>query len=576
MKYIGIDIGGSWLKGTCIDHLQMNNIVSLSPSAIDIKKIKSPLNSQNTGGNILASLIELIAQFDIADDQIASIGIATAGIVNYHGTQIVNTSSHLKGLKCKDWKPALEHKFQCPVTLINDADAAAIGLSMLGTLKGNKTIGIISIGTGVGFSIWKNSRRWQPGKILPLLGDIKCANSSYNNIASASKLASIDINNNLINVLNKATFKHEREAYLKNVLHIIETATVLYGLDEVIVCGGLVDAAVAADFDLEKVFSMNFNAAINVLNKTTKLKVAPIGNKLQLMGAIGLAEGNLIATKNRLIYTYKSLDTEIPHKIDFHPEKMESLEIIEALWEAELEASQHLKKSLAAISSVVELSIPRIEQGGRIIYVGAGTSGRIAAMDAVEIPCTFGFPAERILTLISGGLSDAAIEIESNFEEDASAIPEMLFLNIQSSDVIIGISASGSAYYVQSALAYAKSKNALSVMIQAKNPDITSNFCDHLICLNSGREIIAGSTRMKAGTATKKVLNFFSKTLMIKLEKVMGSYMVDVVCTNDKLISRAQKILKEFYNMDAEIALEHLYEADMHLGKVIKKINKTI
>lgn len=209
-----------------------------------------------------------------------------------------------------------------------------------------------------------------------------------------------------------------------------------------------------------------------------------------------------------------------------------------------------------------------------MIYVGSGTSGRIASMDAVEIPCTYGFPEDRILCLISGGVADASIEIESDFEEDASAVVEMLFLNIQQNDVVIGISASGTAYYVQSALAFAKNRGAYSVIIQSDPSENTLPFCDEIIPLNSGFEVVAGSTRMKSGTATKKVLNFISSSVMIKLGKVMGPYMIDVACINNKLIERAQDILGILYHINSNEALEKLHESDMQLSRVIAKLKE--
>ena len=145
--------------------------------------------------------------------------------------------------------------------------------------------------------------------------------------------------------------------------------------------------------------------------------------------------------------------------------------LVELLWKAEQEAGKSLEKSLPIITTVIDRIVENLNSGGRLIYVGSGTSGRIAAMDSVEIPCTYGFPEDRILCLIAGGVADAAIEIESDFEEDASAVPEMLLLNIRTQDVVIGISASGTAYYVQSALAHAKNRGAFAVMVQSDSAD---------------------------------------------------------------------------------------------------------
>ena len=127
-----------------------------------------------------------------------------------------------------------------------------------------------------------------------------------------------------------------------------------------------------------------------------------------------------------------------------------------------------------------------------------------------------------------------------------------------------------SAYYVQSALAFAKVRGAYSILIQSEESQTDLPFCDIVIPLNSGYEVVAGSTRMKAGTATKKILNFISSTVMIKMGKVAGSYMVDVACINNKLVERAQSILGILYNMDQKEALLQLNNADMNLSQVIK------
>src|SRR5690606_28464989 len=131
---------------------------------------------------------------------------------------------------------------KCYSVLINDADAAAIGISELGMLSGNKTVGIMLLGTGLGFSIWRNGRRWRPGKMLNLLGSIRTPVGYFDNIASASKLAGADPTNNLINVFTKPFYESEREKYLQNLVKIINTTAIFYNLDEVMICGGLADA----------------------------------------------------------------------------------------------------------------------------------------------------------------------------------------------------------------------------------------------------------------------------------------------------------------------------------------------
>lgn len=569
MYYLGIDIGGTWIKGALAHE---SHFEEDKQDSFLVKRIKSPLHAKATLLEFVEALKELITCFKIEPAEIKGIGISTAGIVNYHGTSVIKAADHLNILKDNSWKIILEKDLGCNASLINDADAATIGLVETGYLTGNRTVGIMPIGTGLGFSVWRNGRRWRPGKSLTLLGSIRTPEGFFDSIASVSELADLDGNKNLINVLTNTSFQHEREKYIQNLVKVINSAAILYSLEEVIICGGLADAVVSCSYLLEKLLNENLEETPVELEKSVKVLVAREGNNLQLIGALALARGEFIAINNKVVPKYGSLDTEIPYNKELQLQNMPTFDIIETLWQAEQEAGYLLKTSLSVISDIVDKSVKRIIKGGRIIYVGAGTSGRIAAMDAVEIPCTYGFPEDQIFALIAGGISDAAIEIESDFEEDASAIPEMLLMNIKQEDTIIGISASGAAYFIQSALAFAKDRKALSVLIQSRLPEKELPFCDYIIPLNSGNELVAGSTRMKAGTATKKVLNFLSTTIMIKLGKVYGTYMVGVACINNKLIERAQNILNILYNIDKKDTLEMLKNEGMDIEKVINKI----
>lgn len=571
-KYLGIDIGGTWIKGAIVDEdfFQMDKAAWMD--YLQVEKIKSPLRADATLVEFIEALKELIASFHLKSKEIKGIGISTAGIINYQGTKVLKAAAHLNILKNNSWKAELEKQLNCTAAVINDGDAATIGLAETGLLTGNKTIGVMTIGTGLGFTVWRNGRRWRPGKSLTLLGSIRTPEGFFDSVASATELAGLDESNNLIKVLTEQRFQEERELYIQNLVKVINSAAILYTLDEVIICGGLADAANACSFPLEQLLNDSLKDTPAELDKPVQAVVAGEGNRLQLIGALTLAKGESTAIQNKTVHSYESLGTEIPYRKELQLQNLPSLSIIETLWQAEQEAGILLKTSLPIISHIADVAVTRIEAGGRIIYVGAGTSGRIAAMDAVEIPCTYGFPEDRILALISGGISDASIEIESDFEEDASAVPEMLLLNIRPEDVVIGISASGTAYYVQSALAFAKDRGALSVLIQTNPPANELPFCDYVIPLHSGYEVVAGSTRMKAGTATKKVLNFLSSAIMIKTGKVAGPYMIDVACINNKLIERAQSLLKILYNIESEDALTKLKNADMSLSQVIKNI----
>ncbi len=165
--YLGIDIGGTWIKGSSIidsDNrtLKWEDRLPVGP----IVKVKSPLDESSTVASLTEALKQIIQALKIHGNDLRGIGISTGGIVDYAGKQIVRAAGHLTTLINSDWITTLEVEYICPVVLINDADATAIGMAELGLLNGNRTIGIMPVGTGLGFTVWRNGRRWRPGKTL--------------------------------------------------------------------------------------------------------------------------------------------------------------------------------------------------------------------------------------------------------------------------------------------------------------------------------------------------------------------------------------------------------------------------
>ena len=577
MKYLGIDIGGTWLKGTVVSFRRSEyGKLQIDPGEVEKNtvKVESSLSEQTTIEEFIEVIKKVVDQLGANEQNVQGIGISTAGIIDYAGRKVLKTAAHLQILKNNNWIVALEKKFNCPVSVINDADAATIGIAESGFLKGNKTIGIMPVGTGLGFTVWRNGRRWRPGKMFALLGSVRTPVGYYDEIASASKLASNDAASDLIKVLTSQSYEKEKNSYIENLVDIINTAAIIYNLDEVMICGGLANAANVCNYPLEEQLNILLSEQQVELDKAVKATVLKQGNTLQLVGALMLAWGESVARKNQVVSEYESIPSENQYRKGIQLQELTTSELINTFWNAEQEAGEMLSKSFETLAEVIDKISEKVNNGGRIIYVGAGTSGRVAAMDTVEIPCTYGFPEDRILCLIAGGIADAAIEIESDFEEDVSAIPEILLMNLTENDSVIGISASGTAYFVQSALAFAKERGAYSVMIQSERGQINLPFCDTVIPLNSGYEVVAGSTRMKAGTATKKILNFISSSVMIKLGKVAGAHMIDVACINNKLVGRAQNILKTLYNIDKNEALEILKKENMNLGRVIQNMNR--
>lgn len=573
--YIGIDIGGSWLKGVSVEaglNMQMNDISARVLSS-PVQRVRSRLGENAGPENFIGAMKELLTLILKSEDKVLGIGISTAGVVDYKGENITIAASHLGALKDTQWVNYLKKRFSAPVTLINDADAAAIGAAARGYLRGLQTIGIMPVGTGIGFSLWRNGRRWNPNQMLPLLGCTLTPDGSYDQIAGVSVIAEC-AGHDLSLIFSNTEHNETRSRYENALSDVIYTACVLYHTDIILLGGGLAEAIRVSGYGIEKVLQERLNDSLAFLKKKVEIKVMPEGNSLPLIGAVLLAMGESVANRVKSSKSYTQINTEIPYDASLELHAMNAFDIVQSLYKAEEEAGINLSVSLNDISEVAGNIASTLDKGGRLIYVGAGTSGRLAAIDTVELACTFGFPRERVYTLISGGLADAAIDIESNFEEDASSVPELLLTGINEKDAVIGISVSGSAYYVQSALALSKSLGAYTVFIQESVNGVIP-YCDKTISLHSGHELIAGSTRMKAGTATKRVLNFISTTAMILSGKVYGCYMIEMECINQKLICRAQNILHQLFDLNKEESYSLLEKNGFNLRLAIKEITNS-
>ena len=546
------DIGGTWIKGASLD---VN-----SGSIGRTERIKSPLPCTDPAD--ISKALKQLSEAVLKERKPDIIAVSTAGVVDDFGHSVTLCSEHLKPLDDKRWIEYLEEKLEAPVVLCSDAEAAIIGAACKGYLKGNKNIALFVAGTGLGFSVWRNGRRWRPGRNYPLLGSVTAGNRSFDSIVSVSALADGD-NRKLVSVLTEDRYKEKREIYFAELASILNSAAIIYSLDEILFASGLVNAAAECGFPLNETIQKHLSEGLTVtiLNE---------GNTLQMQGIANLAINELTAEKVRFRGNHSEITTEKKFRQHLNLQDKTAAEVVDVLWKAEQEAGEKLQKSLNAVAKTAEKIAEQLKKGGRIIYVGCGTSGRVAAMDDVELSCTFGLPEDRSLTLVSGGIADSALSIEVDFEEDSSAIPETLLLNLNKNDVLIGISASSTAYYVRSALTHAKSVGALTVLISEAMPE-RNDFFDLHIPLHTGPEVISGSTRMKAGTATKKILNMLSSTTMILLGKIEDCYMIDVACVNEKLIRRAEKILTELYGWDTEKCEKELKEADYRLIDIVQR-----
>jgi N-acetylmuramic acid 6-phosphate etherase len=207
------------------------------------------------------------------------------------------------------------------------------------------------------------------------------------------------------------------------------------------------------------------------------------------------------------------------------------------------------------IARAVDLAVAAFQQGGRLVYVGAGTSGRLGVLDATECPPTFGTPPEMVVGLIAGGYP-ALVKSAEGAEDDVNAgAAAMDTARVTSKDLVVGIAASGTTPYVRSALGRAQTIGAKTALVTCSTPPkVLADTCDVIVQPAPGPEVLTGSTRMKAGTATKMVLNMISTGAMIRLGKVYGNLMVDLMALSDKLRDRGQRIVMEVCGVRREEA----------------------
>jgi N-acetylmuramic acid 6-phosphate etherase len=229
-----------------------------------------------------------------------------------------------------------------------------------------------------------------------------------------------------------------------------------------------------------------------------------------------------------------------------------------------------VERVIPQVEKLVDGLVTRFEKGGRLFYIGAGTSGRLGILDASEIPPTFGMPHDRVIGLIAGG--DGAIRKAVEFAEDNTlqAWKDLQAFDINSIDVVVGIAASGTTPYVLGGINEAK-KNGLLTAGITNNPDSPlAEAADIPIEIEVGPEFITGSTRMKSGTSQKLVLNMISTALMIRIGRVKGNKMVDMQLSNNKLVDRGTRYLVEALDMDYEVAQKALKK----YGSVREAISK--
>ena len=242
------------------------------------------------------------------------------------------------------------------------------------------------------------------------------------------------------------------------------------------------------------------------------------------------------------------------------------LEIVDLIAAEDAGVPRAVAEARVEIARAMELIEEAFRAGGRLFYVGAGTSGRLGVLDASECPPTFGVPPEMVTGVIAGGYAALVKSIEGAEDDPNQGIAEMDSRKVGRGDVVLGIAASGTTPFVQAALGRGQTLGARTVFLTCSDPPrVLLDTCDVTIVVRTGPEVVTGSTRMKAGTATKLVLNTLTTGAMIRLGKTYGNLMVDLKATNAKLVDRGERIVMEVAGVDRAKARRAL---DVAAGQV--------
>ncbi|BAU13798.1 N-acetylmuramic acid 6-phosphate etherase [Leptolyngbya sp. NIES-3755] len=243
-------------------------------------------------------------------------------------------------------------------------------------------------------------------------------------------------------------------------------------------------------------------------------------------------------------------------------DQLSSLEIVDVFNQEDAKTISAIAQAREPLAKAIDLTAEKLRQGGRLFYVGAGTSGRLGVLDAAECPPTFCTPPELVQGIIAGG-ADALLRSSEGLEDLADqGAAEIVDRQISNLDVVVGIAAGGTTPYVHGALSEARKRNATTIFMACVPQEQVQIDVDVDIRLLVGAEVLAGSTRLKAGTVTKLALNILSTGTMVRLGKVYGNRMIDVAVTNSKLHDRALRILSDLTDLEREQAAELLEKSD--------------
>ncbi|HEX7697519.1 MAG TPA: N-acetylmuramic acid 6-phosphate etherase [Candidatus Acidoferrum sp.] len=244
-------------------------------------------------------------------------------------------------------------------------------------------------------------------------------------------------------------------------------------------------------------------------------------------------------------------------------DRMTAVEIVRLMNREDRKVAVAVGREIPAIARAVDVIVRRMQNGGRLIYVGAGSSGRMAVLDAAECPPTFGISKKQMQALIAGGRRAVTGAVEGAEDSVRDAERDLGEKKLTSNDVVVGIAASGTTPYVLGALQYARKRGATTVVITSNRHMAAARLAKIVIALEVGPEVLTGSTRLKAGTSQKMVLNMLSTAVMVRLGHVYENLMIDAELTNEKLADRALRILAEASGKSVSAA-EHALRAAGH------------
>ncbi|MCR5720032.1 MAG: N-acetylmuramic acid 6-phosphate etherase [Lachnospiraceae bacterium] len=256
--------------------------------------------------------------------------------------------------------------------------------------------------------------------------------------------------------------------------------------------------------------------------------------------------------------------TEQRNDKSVHIDRLSTIEMVKLINEEDMNVAPAVEKELESVARAVDMITEKLQNGGRLIYSGCGTSGRLGVLDASECPPTYSVPEGMVIGLIAGGKEAMFKAVEGAEDNEELGALDLKDIDFSQNDILVGIAASGRTPYVYGAMKYAKSIGAKVISVTCAKGSVIDTFADCSIAPMPGPEVVTGSTRMKSGTAEKMVLNMLSTGAMIKLGKVYGNLMVDVKPSNEKLVERCIRVVRTATDCSREDAIKALTQCDYH------------